>query len=136
MKDCIFCKIINKEVPADFIYENDKVVAFLDNGPINRGHVLIVPKTHHTDYLDTPEDIIAEMFTKVKKLAPGIMDAVGAQGFFVGINTKPAAGQVVFHTHLHIIPRFVDDGLKHWPHKQFSDEEMKNICSKIKEKLE
>lgn len=135
MSDCVFCKIIKKEIPADFIYENDKIVSFLDINPVNPGHSLVLPKEHHVDLLDTPDDVAAEMIIKTKKIAEAIVESVKADGFNIGVNTKPAAGQVVFHTHLHIIPRFETDGLRHWPHKQLPKEEMQKIRQSIASKL-
>lgn len=132
---CIFCKIIGKEIPAEVIYDDDSVIAFLDIQPNNKGHTLVVPKAHHADLVQTPDDVLAKVMSVVRKLAPSIMDAVNAEGFNTIINTKPAAGQVIFHTHVHIIPRFSDDGLKHWPHKQMSQEEFKDVAQKIIAKL-
>ena len=131
MNDCIFCKIIKKEIPADFIYENDKIVAFLDIHPNNPGHALVVPKAHFHDLLETPDDVLADIMARTKKIAPAILKAVKADGFNSIFNTKPAAGQVVFHTHMHIIPRFTNDGLKHWPDKHLSAEELKKIKENI-----
>jgi len=127
MSDCIFCKIIKKEIPADFIYENDRIVAFLDIHPNNPGHALVVPKAHFTDLLETPDDVLADIMSRTKKIAPAIIKAVNADGFNTIFNTKPAAGQAVFHTHMHIIPRFKGDGLRHWPEKELSKEEMEKI---------
>jgi len=137
MNDCIFCKIIKKEIPSEnFVYENDKIVAFLDIHPNNPGHTLIVPREHHKDLLETPDDVLAEILSKTKKIAPAIMKAVGAQGFNSIFNTKPAAGQVIFHTHMHIIPRFTNDGLKHWPDKHLSPEQMKKVKEQILKELQ
>lgn len=135
MNDCIFCKIIKKEIPADFIYENDKIVAFLDIHPCNPGHALVVPKEHHTDLLETPEEVLLDIMTRTKKIAPAIMEAVKAEGFNTIFNTKPAAGQVIFHTHMHIIPRYKNDGLKHWPEKEISKDEMVKIRDQITKEL-
>jgi len=131
MSDCVFCKIIKKEIPADFVYENDRIVAFLDIHPSNKGHTLVVPKEHHTDLLVTPDEVLAEIMAKTKKIAPAVVKAVNAQGFNTIFNTKPAAGQMIFHTHLHIIPRFTNDGLKHWPEQKTTSEELKRIKDKI-----
>ena len=131
MSDCVFCKIIAKELPADFVYENDKIVAFLDIHPNNPGHTLIVPKEHYEDLLATPDDVLADMMSRTKKIAPAVMKAVNADGFNTIFNTKPAAFQVVFHTHMHIIPRFKDDGFKHWPEKDIGKEEMQKIKENI-----
>lgn len=136
MSDCIFCKIVAKEIPSQFIFENDTVIAFLDINPNNPGHSLIVPKEHHHDLLHTPDNILSEMITHVKSIAPAITSAVNADGFNTIINTEPASGQVIFHTHIHIIPRFKDDGLKHWPGKDIPKEEMTAIQEKIKANLQ
>lgn len=135
MKDCVFCKIIRKEIPSDFVYENDKVVAFLDIAPINRGHTLVVPKEHHSDLLETPDDVLHDMIVRAKKISKAVMAAVKADGVNLGVNTKPAAGQVVFHTHFHIIPRFSGDGLKHWPGQKLSKEEMESAREAIRRSL-
>ena len=127
MSDCIFCKIIAKEIPADFVYENDKIVAFLDIRPCNPGHTLVVPKEHHVDLLETPDSVLADIMSRTKKIAPAVVKAVNADGFNTIFNTKPAAGQMIFHTHMHIIPRFIGDGLKHWPEKEMSKEEMQKV---------
>jgi histidine triad (HIT) family protein len=73
--------------------------------------------------------------TRTKKIAAAIVEAVKADGFNLGVNTKPAAGQAVFHTHLHIIPRFENDGFKHWPHKQMTQEEMQKVANDIRAQL-
>ena len=133
--NCVFCKIIKKELPADFVYENDKIVAFMDLHPCNPGHVLVVPKEHHEDLLDTPDEVLADIMSRTKKIAPAVVKAVGAEGFNSVFNTKKAAGQVIFHTHMHIIPRFTDDGLKHWPEKETTAEKLKEQAEKISAEL-
>lgn len=135
MSDCVFCKIIKKEIPADFVYENDKIVAFLDIAPTNKGHTLVVPKEHHSDFLETPDDILKEVIAKSKEISKAVMKAVSAGGVNLIVNTKPAAGQVVFHTHFHIIPRFSNDGLKHWPGHKMSKDEMGSVREAIKRSL-
>jgi histidine triad (HIT) family protein len=114
--DCIFCKIASKEIPADVIYENEDVLAFLDIRPISKGHSLLIPKKHSADMLSAEAEDLSALINNVKEVAAGIIRATGAAGFNLGVNTGEAAGQVVFHTHFHIIPRFSGDGLKHWPH--------------------
>jgi len=135
MEDCIFCKIINGEIPAAKVYENDKAIAFLDIAPVNKGHTLVVPKEHHKDIIDTPAETLAETIKVVKKVSKAIMKATGAEGFNLGVNNGKAAGQLVMHLHFHIMPRFPDDGLKHWPGKKYSGNEMDEIAEKIRSLL-
>ncbi len=135
MDDCVFCKIIAGKIPALKVYENDKIFAFLDISPVNKGHTLVVPRAHHVDLLETPEDVLADMMTRTKKIAAAVVKAVKADGFNLGCNTKKAAGQAVFHTHLHIIPRFLGDGLQSWPHQKIADAEMQKVAADIKAQL-
>jgi len=134
--DCIFCKIVKGEIPCQKIYENDKVFAFLDIMPVHKGHTLIIPKEHHETLLDMPDDILAEVTKTAKKIAKAVVKAAGADGFNIGQNNGEAAGQAVFHFHLHVIPRFNGDGLKSWPHSKLPEEDMKQIQEDIKDSLE
>jgi len=114
MPDCLFCKIIAGEIPSHKIYEDDRAVAFLDIRPINPGHTLIVPKAHAADLRESSVEDAAHAIEVVKKLAPAILAAVGADAFNFSANTGAAAGQVIFHTHFHVMPRFGGDGYKPW----------------------
>jgi len=129
--DCVFCKIVNKEIPANIVYENDSVIVFMDIQPISLGHCLVIPKQHFETISDTPDSVASEIMVKAKELAPKIAKSVGAEGFNFGINTGSVAGQAVMHAHMHIIPRFKDDGLRHWPAKGLSAEEIKKAGDKI-----
>jgi len=133
--DCIFCKIASGEIPAEKIYENEKVVAFLDISPVNPGHTLVIPKTHHENLVDTEDGLLCEIILTVKKLAPVIMKAVGAAGYNLGVNSGSAAGQVVFHTHFHIMPRFAGDGHAHWSKKPYKEGELTEVAEKIRKEL-
>lgn len=136
MEDCIFCKIIKGDIPSAKVYEDDRVMAFLDIGPANKGHTLVVPKKHSKNILeDDLEDLNACMNT-VQKVAMAIIRAVNAGGFNLITNTNKTAGQVISHTHFHIIPRFENDGLKHWPQGKYKDGEMEEIQKKIVENIE
>lgn len=105
MPDCLFCKIIAGEIPCHKIYEDDRTIAFLDIFPVSEGHALVLPKTHATHLLETsPEDALAMMAT-VKKITPAILEAVGGDGFNLGMNNGESASQEIPHTHLHIMPR-------------------------------
>ena len=135
MTDCLFCKIISGEIPCSEVYENEQVFAFLDIHPINKGHTLIIPKKHSSDMLDDDDDDLKACIHAAKFIGKAVMDAVGAEGFNFSSNIKQAAGQVIFHTHFHVIPRFKGDGFEHWKGKAYEDNEMNLFKNKIVEKL-
>ena len=114
MSECIFCQIIRKEAPASIVYEDEQVVAFLSNRPINVGHTLVAPKKHYENIYEIPEEEAAYLFKIAKKIAQAVKDATDIEGIRIVQNNGEAAGQVVFHLHVHIIP------MK--PHTQFSHE--------------
>ena len=135
MNECIFCRIIKREIPCSKVYEDDRFLCFLDIMPINKGHILVIPKEHYETVLDMPDNLLKDIFVLAKKISKAVMDGTGADGFNIGINSYEAAGQVVMHMHLHIIPRFKDDGLKSWANKQYSEGEEAEMAEKIKSKL-
>ncbi|MBP5554686.1 MAG: HIT family protein [Lachnospiraceae bacterium] len=130
--DCIFCKLANGVFPTNSIYEDDKFNVILDNGPATKGHALILPKEHADDLFELPDDTAAEAFKLAKKLGKHIMETFGADGLNVVQNNGEAAGQTVRHFHLHLIPRYNNDGQKiQWEPTSPSSEEL----VKIKEEL-
>lgn len=131
MDDCIFCKIIKGEIPCQKVYEDDKVFCFLDINPVNPGHTLVVPKTHSKQLLQMDDSDVAEVFQCAKKIAAAVVTGVGADGFNIGMNNEAAAGQAVWHAHVHVIPRFGNDGLRHWPGKPYQDNQAKEIQDRI-----
>ena len=135
MDDCLFCKIVKGEVASSKIYEDDYVFAFLDIGPVNKGHTLVIPKKHYETYLDIPDEILEKMAVAIKKISKAVMKGVDADGFNLGMNNYSAAGQLVNHAHFHIMPRFKNDGLKLWPQGQYGDGEMDIIKEKITKHL-
>ncbi|WP_381414914.1 HIT family protein [Spiroplasma endosymbiont of Anurida maritima] len=108
--DCLFCKIINKEIPSKVVYEDDNVLGFLDISPVSTGHTLIIPKTHSSALSDGNDNDISKMLRAAKKVSNKIYDKFKADGINFLINEKAPAGQVVFHLHLHIIPKYLDKG--------------------------
>ncbi|MBP7006916.1 MAG: HIT family protein [Candidatus Pacebacteria bacterium] len=135
MTDCIFCKIIKGELPATKLYEDDKALAFLDIYPVNIGHALVIPKEHFENILETPEDVIAHMMKVVKKVSHGI-EGLGCDGINITMNNKSAAGQVVFHSHIHVIPRYDGDGFGLWHGKRgYAEGEKEEVSKKIISKL-
>ena len=134
--DCLFCQIINKEKPAHIVYEDDNVIAFLDINPINYGHTLIVPKEHSTNMLDADDHTLQEMIVVTKKIAKAILDSREIyDAFNLELNNGRIAGQIVSHLHWHIIPRREDDGLKHWPAKEYGKGDAEEFAKRIKDNL-
>lgn len=131
MDECIFCKIIKGEIPCTKIFEDDKILAFLDIAPTNKGHTLIIPKEHYENLLDIPDDLLAAVAKTAKKLGKAVQQGVNADGFNIGQNNGKAAGQIVMHFHLHIIPRFDNDGLIPWPQKSYEEGEAEKVAEKI-----
>ncbi len=112
--ECIFCKIIAGEIPSYNVYEDKKYLAFLDIQPTSPGHVLVVPKNHSEDLLHASADDRKGLLEIVAKITPSILRSMGATAFNVGVNTGKDAGQLIMHTHVHIIPRAKGDGLRSW----------------------
>ena len=136
MEDCIFCKIIEGKIPSAKIYEDGKVVCFLDIMPANKGHCLVIPKNHSKDLSDMKDEDAEASIKAAKKVAKALSLSLGCQGFNLVMSNGLEAGQVVFHSHIHIVPRFKDDGLKiKWPHTKYKDGEMKEYAEKVKKFL-
>lgn len=107
---CIFCKIVRGEIPATRLYEDEAVLAFMDIGPIVKGHALVIPKQHHDPITAMPADLLARCIAVVQRLARAQVSALKADGVNVHQANGAAAGQVVPHVHFHVIPRFRGDG--------------------------
>lgn len=130
---CIFCKIIRGEVPASTVYEDEKVISFLDIMPANKGHCLIVPKTHYPRIEKAPEELLAHMMIVAKKLGKAQSLAMGTKSYNLLLNNGEEAGQVVEHIHLHVIPRFNRKRLKlDWNHLNYKEGEMSEVKNNIK----
>mgnify|MGYP001607283779 CR=1 FL=1 len=131
MENCIFCKIVKEEIPATKLYEDSEALAFLDINPINIGHTLVIPKKHFKNILETPEDIMAHMMKIVKKVSHGL-EALKPDGINIKMNNKEAAGQDVFHSHIHIMPRYKGDGFEPWHSKtKYKEGQKEEIAKKI-----
>ncbi len=135
MEDCIFCKIIKGEIPANKVYEDDEVLAFLDIAPVNPGHTIVIPKKHFKTLIDTPDDELANLTKKVKRIAKGVMEGVKSEGFNLSVNNGEIAGQEVPHIHFHIMPRFSDDGHTFWTKIKYKEDEADTLAKKIKEAI-
>jgi histidine triad (HIT) family protein len=135
MEDCIFCKISKGEIPCHKIYENGEVMAFLDINPVNPGHTLVIPKSHYKDILETPPDVLCRMATIVQEIAPAILEGIGALAFNLNLNNGKEAGQIIFHAHFHIVPRFTGDGHALWKGNKPDENYLKEIAEKIRENI-
>ncbi len=109
-ENCLFCKIIKKEIPAEIVYEDNATLAFLDINPRNPGHVLVIPKTHYVEIFDISDGELGTLVTSVKKLATAARDGMKADGVSISQSNGAAAGQVISHLHFHVIPRFASEG--------------------------
>ena len=106
MTDCIFCKIIAGEIPSSKVYEDDHAIAILDITQVTPGHTLLIPKEHHRNVLAMDSEATGQLFSLVPQIAHKILNATGAQGINIVNNNEEVAGQTVFHTHIHLIPRY------------------------------
>ncbi|MBI4440446.1 HIT family protein [Candidatus Woesearchaeota archaeon] len=130
--DCIFCKIVRGEIPCAKLYETKNVLSFLDIGPINQGHALVIPKGHYVTIIDTPDDVLKDMIAATKKVTKAVKLATGVEGVNNLLNNGKASGQAVFHAHMHIIPRFEGDDFKiPWPAKKYNAGEMEEMRRKV-----
>jgi histidine triad (HIT) family protein len=106
MDDCVFCKIINNEAPSDKVYEDEHTVAFLTLHPDTPGHTLVIPKDHFENMYGITDEAMARLALSVKKVAVAVKNGLEADGLNVVMNNESIAGQIVFHVHIHIIPRY------------------------------
>ena len=135
MQQTLFTKIINREIPAEIVYETAHVIAFLDIHPTNTGHTLVVPKVWSKNALAIEKEDWARVMEAVRHLAPKIQKAVKADGINIITNCEESAGQIIFHTHVHIVPRFSGDGYKHWHGTDYSQGEMQKTAGRIRTAL-
>ena len=112
MKDenCIFCKIAAGEIPSATLYEDDDFRVILDLGPASKGHALILPKNHYRNLYDIDDEVASKAILLAKKMITKLTDVLNCDGYNIVQNNEEAAGQTVFHFHMHIIPRYKDDG--------------------------
>ncbi len=135
--NCIFCKIVAGEIPAAKVFEDADVLAFMDIGPIIKGHTLVIPKQHCDPITATPEPVLAKLMVVVKRIAAAQMSGLRAEGVNVLQANGAAAGQVVPHLHFHVIPRYATDGHRwNWAAKKYDDPaEMHKLAAEIKAAL-
>lgn len=108
--DCLFCKIIRKEISAEMAYEDDYAVGIVDIHPCAPRHTMIMPKRHAETILDVPDNEIGPLFAAVKNMTSILKKEINSDGFTIGINHGKASGQAIDHLHIHVIPRWLNDG--------------------------
>ena len=134
MKDdnCIFCKLANGEIPTATLYEDDDFRVILDAGPAAKGHALILPKEHYANLYELDDEVAAKVLPLAKKMITKLTDILGCDGYNLVQNNGEAAGQTVFHFHLHMIPRYKDDGVGlTWKMGELTEEEKNDILSRM-----
>ena len=130
--DCIFCKIANGEIPSKTLYEDDAFRVILDLGPATKGHALILPKDHYANLYELPDETAAKVMQLAKKMATQMTEKLGCDGFNLVQNNGETAGQTVFHFHMHLIPRYENDGQKiGWNPGSPTQEELEEIKNTI-----
>lgn len=134
--ECVFCQIIAGESPAVFVYQDETVVAFMDIFPATRGHCLIVPRRHVRNLYDVPPEMAGAVIAAAVHLAPALRDATGAAGMNIWQSSERTAGQVIFHFHMHMLPRYVGDGL-HAPgsRRRAPQHELNDLAEAVRQQL-
>ena len=133
MKECIFCKIANGEIPSATLYEDEKFRVILDLGPATKGHALILPKSHYENLYELPEGLAGDAMVLAKKVITEMKEVLKCDGYNVVQNNGEAAGQTVFHFHMHMIPRYKGDKVGiGWHMGELTDEDKNEILDKMK----
>jgi histidine triad (HIT) family protein len=131
--DCIFCKIVAGEIPSHKIDEDDKTLAFMDINPWTKGHSLVIPKEHSRNLYDVDPDDLAATHKTAQRLAQRMRDRLNCEGINIVQSSEPVAMQTVFHTHVHVIPRYSDDGLRLPAHpKPAEHEELAGLAEELR----
>lgn len=130
----IFTKIVNREIPAEILYESDSVIAIIDIMPIHFGHALIIPKKEYKNFLEVPESELGNLMAVTQKIAQALVKAFNLEGFNFFANNGEVAGQSVYHFHIHVTPRYKDDGISfHRNLKNYENpQKMKDVADKIR----
>ena len=137
-ESCIFCRILDGEIPSRTVYEDEQVFAFLDVNPLARGHTLVIPKAHDPRIGGLPDGVAGAVFAAMSELAPVVERAVDADGMTVAVNDGPASGQEVPHVHGHLVPRFEGDGAGaihslRWNRPDLDDEAFDDVAEAIRD---
>ena len=136
MTDCVFCSIVAGDTEADLVLETEDLVGFLDQRPVFKGHVLLVPRRHVVTLPDLPAALRDPFLAAAQRIAGAVVDELGAQGSFVAINNT--VSQSVPHLHLHVVPRTKGDGLRgfFWPRQEYADGERAAYAARLRAALD
>jgi len=133
----IFTKIINRELPAQILYEDERFIAILDINPVNYGHALVITKAEFPDFDALDPKLLGPLFETVQHVARAVVNGTGAQAYNVMTSNGRAAGQEIAHLHIHIIPRFEGDGYEHWHGSGYdTEDEKKRTAERIRNALD
>jgi histidine triad (HIT) family protein len=136
MADCVFCRIVAKQIPASVVYEDGETLAFMDLGQVNPGHVLVAAKGHAENVYALDDVQAAAVFRTAVKVARSVRDAFSPQGLSIYQANGSAAGQTVFHFHMHVVPRYENDGMNlTWPVKNPPRDQLEEAAAKIRSRL-
>ncbi len=134
--DCIFCKIVNGDIPCSKIYEEQRILAFMDINPLSPGHCLVIPKEHHATLIDCPSDLLAELASRLPAIAQAVIAVTNADGYNLLNNNHRSAGQLVDHVHFYIIPRKQGDGIiSHAKPSPYAPGQLEKLTTAILAKL-
>ncbi|MDO4477434.1 MAG: HIT family protein [Lachnospiraceae bacterium] len=134
MADCIFCMLAGGQIPTATLYEDDDFRVILDASPATKGHCLVLPKAHYEDALAMPDELLAKAHVTAKTVAARLMKAMNCDGINIVQNNKPAAGQTVFHFHIHIIPRYEGgEAIVGWDPGELTEENKVDILKRFAE---
>lgn len=135
MSNCVFCSIVEGNIPSKKIYEDNDFFAFLDIAPASKGHVLIIPKSHHATLLDMPEETLSKLLPLAKKIAIAMKKVLGFDDFNIIQNNGTLAGQTVHHYHMHIIPRYDGSEVKLWVPKENDPSVVDDLAKEINKNI-
>jgi len=135
-KECIFCRVAAGEIPCAKVLETDEILAFLDIAPVRPGHALVLPKGHYPTLWDLPDGLGTALLSAIKGVGRGVVKATGADGLNLGMNNHEAAGQLVPHAHVHLIPRQTGDGLALWEQSSYDGgDAMETLAERIRKSM-
>jgi len=131
--DCIFCKIVNGTIPSSKVYEDADFIAILDINPVSKGHILVLPKKHYVNIMDMDDEVLKKCAIVLKKLCGSLTKALGVSGVNLIQNNGKDAGQIIFHSHFHLIPRRPNDGINiGMEHHRYDEGELEKYADLIK----